>query len=187
MDLSVQQQPVLPIDVFLLCTLVQQPVLPLNFSVLQQAVFSLDVSVLGSLCCSWTCLFQSSLFSPCLFYISQCCPWKCLFYISLIRPWRCLFYCIAAYVAPECVCSMCSLDMPVSQPSVLPKDVCSTTAYDIPDVSILHRPLSSLDVCGQQKFVLSLSLNFTCSVNISCAAIKTHFFIYFYFYYIYNF
>jgi len=115
----------------------------------------------------------------CLFYISQCCPWNCLFYISLGRPWRCLFYCIAAYVAPECVCSMCSLDI-VSQPSVLPMDVCSTTAYDIPDVSVLHRPLLSLDVCGQQKFVLSLSLNFACSVNISCAAIKMYLFIYFY-------
>jgi hypothetical protein len=82
---------------------------------------------------------------------------------------------------------MCSLDMPVSQPSVLPKDICSTTTYDIPDVSVQHWPLLSLDVCGQQKFVLSLSLNFACSVNISCAAIKMHFFIYFYFYYIYNF
>jgi hypothetical protein len=80
---------------------------------------------------------------------------------------------------------MCSLDVTVSQLSVLPMDVCSTAAFDIPGVSVQHRPLLSLDVCGLQQFVLSFSLNFACSVNMSCAAINMHLFINLFIYYTY--
>jgi len=115
MNLSFQQQTMLPLDISVL----QPPLLPIDIPFLQQPVLPLDEYVCNSLCCPQTWLFFISLCCPCLlnslacafprrhcstpacaapgqlwtclFYSSLCCPKTYLFYSCLCYPQTCLF------------------------------------------------------------------------------------------------
>jgi len=101
-------------------SLIQQPVLPLNISVLHQPVPQLP------------------LYSMCLSYSSLCCLWTCL--------WSSLSY-TSPVLQPELPLdvfvlqqSVLSLDVSVQQ-TVLPAVIGYTAAYMLPlDVSFLQQP-----------------------------------------------